>query len=317
MSKTPKLEGLHLKRYNKLNQKLKEAVRHQNYDLAKEIYADISSLLVPLGKLNRVYKCRNLLFRSAIDTGQLDGVEKGLTIVSERLNKNTKGWLTSHSLLSILYLREGKLEKARQHIEITLRNEVVIESLDRRKKFHAQFIERLEEEALLYTLRGPSRPTLDLQKLINDIQFLFQKNATEAEMEALIADCTPPETRELLLKVDRIVRKHLPYRDEITALPDLFTEKGKSFIGKRIFKALKRRTYVGLCDPQSQVNKLWTEKGIGGLFTGSALGTCIASTFERFEIAYVTMAAPFIGLLLKIGIESVCDSIEEEPDYLS
>lgn len=311
------LNEIQKKRASKLSKKLKDAVRVQNYEIAAAAYRDLSSLLAPLGQNTRIYKARNLLFRVSIDTDRLDGVEQGLEILTERLKPNTKGWLTAHSLLAILFLRTGDLHRAKSHIEITLGNESVIKTEKRRRLFHSQFIERLEEEAIIYTLKQQEHTEIDVENLSSAVAQLFERNLTEAEITIQIADIAPSATSQLLIQVDQFVRKQLPYRNVILSLPDPATTQGREFVGKKIFKALKRRTYVGICDPNSQVNKVWTEHGIGGLFTGSVVGTALAASFARADIACGTIAVPFLALLAKIGVEAACESISSEPDFLN
>ena len=274
-------------------------------------------MLAPLGKNTRIYKARNLLFKVSIDTDRLEGIEEGLKIVTERLKPNTKGWLTAHSLLAILFLRKGELHRAKQHIGITLTNESVIKTEKRRRLFHNQFIERLEEEAIIFTLQNKERTEIDIKDLPIAVEELFKNNLSETEITIQIANIAPAETSQLLLQIDNLVRKQLPYRREVLALPDPLTMKGREFVGKKIFKALKRRTYAGLCDPNSQVNKVWTEQGIGGLFTGSVVGTTLATSFARADLACGTIAVPFLALVAKVGIEAVCDSISGESDFLN
>lgn len=318
MGRKSTLNDVQRKRTARLTKQLKEAAYRQDYELAKAVYQDLMSLLPSHEEKTRIYKLRVLLFRAAIDSGNIDGVEKGLQIIIDRLNSNTKGWLSAHANLAILYLKINRFEESKNHIHVVLSNEQVIRNEDRRKKFHQQFIERLEEEAVIICLRKRNcAAKIDPEKLENDVARLFQRNLSETEMIVELAEVAPIEVSQFLLRIDRYARDQLPYRMEMLPGPRPDSSEEKEFVGKRIFKALKLRSFAALCDPNSQVNKLWTEKGIGGLFAGSIIGSSIGAVFQKHEIACGALAAPFVGMMLKVGIEAVCDSISKEPDYLT
>lgn len=278
MGKKSTMNDVQRERAGRLTKQLKEAVYRQDYELAKAVYQDLLSLLPSHEEKTRIYKLRVLLFRAAIDTGNIDGVEKGLQIIINRLNSNTKGWLSAHANLAILYLKTNRFEESKNHIHVVLSNEQVIKSENRRKKFHQQFIERLEEEAVIFCLRARGNGArIDSAKLEDDVARLFQRNLSETEMIVELAEVAPIEVSQFLLKIERYARDQLPYRMELLPQPRSESSEEKEFVGKRIFKALKRRSYAALCDPNSQVNKLWTEKGIGGLFSGSIISSSIGA----------------------------------------
>lgn len=143
------------KRAKKLSAALREAVRNADYGNAKLIFHDYHSLLHVFGDKSktRLLKARLWVWEAAIEAREFQEARKGLSIVLDRLNENTRGYLETLKLLTVLEIRAGNIQLAGEHAKTVVQNITAIRTEKTRREFHEDFIDRIKQEVTIYLLR--------------------------------------------------------------------------------------------------------------------------------------------------------------------
>ncbi|RYD20293.1 MAG: hypothetical protein EOP88_15610 [Verrucomicrobiaceae bacterium] len=297
----------------KLERELNKAAVAKNLKAANDLYMKLSFLLSPLNHNHRLLKAKIPLFRIAMDLGPFPELEDNLRKASMQLDWQTPEWLEVNFLLALHFVKKGEFADAKLYISVVLENEHVIPSPVQRKQFHEKVIARLSDEFVIHHLKSRQSGEIDPQKLEIDVLKILVSDRSDDDILVSISDSTPIETARALYLLESFSREKslAPL-----ALPDMESRKGKIFVGGKLFRAFKSRARAAICDPESPVNKAWKEKGVTSLFGGkSLLAASVASAFNRVDLAIYAIAVPVTALIVKTGIEAVCDATEE--DFIS
>jgi len=65
--------------------------------------------------------------------------------------------------------------------------------------------------------------------------------------------------------------------------------------------------YRSLCDPTSEIYKVWFNKGFGFVLNKFYIGSAITSVLADLGIGMKAVAIPIVALLIKFGIEVYCE----------
>ena len=304
-NKLPNLTQLQKSRLKIFETKLRIAVYKGNYEHAKEIVLDIQKLLRATGHETRLMKAKNWLFEAALEAGELGTAEIGLIGILKKTNKNTRVHLEATALLAIVYLRQAKLKEAEPLMKEVLKNDKVIRSEKRRRQFRINTIKRFEEEVTIASLRDKFKERMSAREIQNEAGQLLQQK-TDDEIFELIGKASPPETRELILKVSEFSKRQLPPADiKLLQSPtDRISDKN---VGITVFEAAKNVIWRSLCDPKSDIYQVWVHKGIGFFFSKIYLGSAMAQALTNLGMGIKAFAVPFTALIIKMGIEIYCE----------
>lgn len=310
MEKPPKLTEEQKNKLKILEPKLRQAVYKGNYEYAKEIVLDIQNLLRPTKHETRLMKAKNWLFEAALEAGELGIAERGFIGIRQKMNNNTRVYLEASSLLAIVYLRQGKIEKAEPLMQEVLKNDKVITSQKRRRQFRVNVIRRFEEEATIASFRNRFKERMSAREIQDEAGQLLREK-TDDEIYELIGFSSPPETKQLILKISEFAKKQLPPADiKLLQSPqDRIKDKN---VGITVFQAAKNVLWRSLCDPKSDIYQAWVHKGIGFFFSKVYLGSAVAQALTNLGMGIKSLAVPITALIIKFGIEVYCEKYKPQ-----
>jgi len=305
MSKPPKLTEEQKRKLKIFETKLKCAVYKGNYEHSKELVYDIQKLLRPTGHETRLMKSKNWLFEAALEAGELGIAERGFQGILKKMNRNTRIYLEASALLAVVYLRQGRISDAEPLMRDVLKNDKVIKSEKRNRQFRVNVIRRFEEEATIASFRDKFKERMSARNIQNEAGALLQQS-TEEDIYEMIGKASPPETKQLILKVFEYAKKQLPPAD-IKLLPSPKDRINDKNVGVTVFQAAKNVLWRSLCDPKSDIYQAWVHKGIGFFFSKIYLGTAVAQALTNLGMGIKSLAVPITALIIKFGIEVYCE----------
>ena len=310
MVKPPKLTEGQKRKLKIFETKLRGAVYKGNYEHAKELVFDIQNLLRPTGHETRLMKSKNWLFEAALEAGELGIAERGFQGILQKMNKSTRVYLEASALLAIVYLRQGKITEAEPFMRAVLRNDKIIKSEKRNRQFRLNVIKRFEEEATIASFRNKFRERMSARNIQNEAGQLLQQK-TDEEIYEMIGKASPPETKQLILKVSEFAKKQLPPAD-IKLLPSPRDRINDKNVGITVFQASKNVLWRSLCDPKSDIYQAWVHKGIGFFFSKIYLGTAVIQSLTNIGMGIKSLAVPLTALIIKFGIEIYCEKYKPQ-----
>ena len=310
MTKPPKLTDEQKRKLKIFEAKLRNAVYKGNYRHAKELVLDIQNLLRPTGHETRLMKSKNWLFEAALEAGELGIAENGFRGVIQKTNKNTRVYLEAQALLAIVYLRQGKISEAEPLMKKVLKSDNVIKSERKNRQFRVNVIKRFEEEATIASFRNKFRERMSARDIQNEAGALIQQR-TDDEIYEMIGKASPPETKQLILRVSEFAKKQLPPAD-IKLLPSPKDRINDKNVGITVFQAAKTVMWRSLCDPQSDIYQAWVHKGIGFFFSKIYLGSAVAQALTNLGMGIKALAVPITALIIKFGIEVYCEKYKPQ-----
>lgn len=305
MSKPPNLTDAQKEKLNRLEPALREAAKLGDYNKAKTITHDIQNVLRPTGHETRLMQAKNWLFESALESGEIQTAITGFIGIRKKTSKYTRVYLEASSLLAICYLRINEIDKAEPLMAEVLRNETYIKSEKRRREFRLNVIQRFEEEGALASFRGKYHEIFDGEELQNDAgKLVLTEN--EDQLFTILGKHAPPETKNIILRIELFSRKQLPASD-IKLLADPRDRIKDEEVGRTLFSSIKRVLWRSLCDPSSDIYQAWFHKGMGIVLNKFYIGSAVTSALADLGIGLKAVAVPIVALIIKFGIEVYCE----------
>lgn len=307
MKRPPKLTTEQKARLGELDPALRRAVRLGDYKKAEVVTKEIQLLLRPTGHETRLMRAKNRLYECAMEAGELFTAIQGLIGVRKKTSPRTRVYLEATALLAICYLRNDEEEKAEPLIAEALKKDANISSKARRVEFKQRLIRRFSEEGLLTVLKRQrtDRPLLDVDSIHNEAGLMVRTN-TEDEMRVKLAEAVPNEAFSFFRKVDAFSRKQLP-PDERKLLPPPIAPSVKRETGDTVFSALGRVFWRSLCDPKSDVHKMWFEHGFMAAVDKKLITASIVGAFFTGGITLYGLVVPVVAMVMKFGIDFICE----------
>lgn len=307
MSRPPPLTELQKRHLRRLEPVLRDAARRGDYETAKSIGAEIQDLLRPTGHETRLMQAKNWLFEAAMEAGKIASVAiPGFTGVRAKTGTTTRVYLEATASLAICYLRQDNPEKAEPLIAEALTREVNIQSDRRRAQFRRRMIDRFESEWVLATLRK-ARPFEAMDPTLVEQQAgMMVAKQTDEEILEEVGRSVSPEVVERIFRVYDFARKQLPPVEQ-KYLPSSTERRQKKEVGRTVLDAAKEVVWKSLCDPTSDVYKLWYENGVQAVVDKKIVGTAVVAALGGFAIGWYALAAALAATVFKMGLEVFCD----------
>ncbi|MHA4896920.1 hypothetical protein ACXZ1K_19380 [Pedobacter sp. PWIIR3] len=301
-----KLNPIQRERADRLETQLKTAVRKRDIESAKRVIVDLQPIYQSTGNTAKLMQAKIRLYELSMDTGLLANATNGLSSIRVAVNKNTRTYLEASVLLAICYLRLKELGKAEPIIREVLINDDVIKSIEKRKAFRKNMIERFDEEGLLYAL-SEDVPTIakhNYSEIQEAAVSLLRSNYDTQDLFDRIGSDVPSSAKNVLLRVDEFSKKQLPSAERIAIQSGAENLENKK-VGKTLFSSMKRVVYNSICDKDSEIYKEWYQ---GGLTTVTSMITVlVADAFHSLNIAIRGIIVTVSALIIKFGIAIYCE----------
>lgn len=314
MKRPPALTDSQKRRLNVLEPALRQAVKLGKYERAKLLTHEIQDVLRPTGHETRLMQAKNWLFEAALESGNLEFAISGFQGVRKKAAPSTRLYLEATALLAVCYLRKKDLKSARPLMEESLDNLRNISSERQRRKLRSNLVKRFEEEGMIAALSqdvSAGSSLLNVEEIHRNATVISQTKSND-EIIMLLGESTPTYVIDFLKRVSDESRKLLPYK-EILLLPSGETNENHLNLGKKVFASLKRIIWKSLCDPESDVYKLWYSDGVKAVLDKKYLTGSIVAAFSGYRIGIYALAVHTSAIVLKTGIEVFCDVYQPPP----
>ncbi len=308
MARDPKLTEEIKKELLKLELELKKCIKVADFDMASKYMTSIQNLLKPKGYNSRLMKNKNYFFEVALEAGKLEYAISGLTGVRDKVSTGSRMFLESTAILAICYIRKGDLKKAQTFIDETIRNINNITSDDLRRSFHKSFLNRVDNEVLLNSLKDTAE-SLDVDEVHGKSIELIQTK-TEDEIYEILGTCIPDSVIKLLATSQKHNLLLISTSDRI-CLPPPISEQKKKVIGMKVSSAIKRVVWKSLCDPDNEIYKAWSQ-GLSIVHDKKYISGAIVCTLANWKIGTSLMAASICALAIRFGVGVFCEIFEPE-----
>lgn len=298
-----KLPDSVLKELRPLEKQLHAAVRSGKVEQAIEIAGQIQHHFTDRNH-HRLLRAKLWVFEAALDANRLSYAESGFQGVRQLCNSGTRVHLEATALLGVCTLRLGDTAEAKKLFRDVIRNINDIISDRTRRLFQKRLIERIEEECIFTELIGAGEARLDVDEMHEQAVLLIRRNS-DNEILKLIGNSVPPKGIALLQDVREYSVKLLSPPDR-KALPAPQNAEAPLTIGKRTSTVLQRIAWKTLCDPDSQLYKLWS-KQVPEVFNKGYFTGAIATTMASWKIGIPILGAGIAAIAMKSSAEVFCE----------
>jgi hypothetical protein len=291
-------------RLRRLEPRLRASVNRGDYDLAKRIVVDIQSVLRPTGHETRLMQAKIWVFEAAMEAGRLEIAVQGLSGVRQKVARRTRLFLEATALLAICYIRQRNLDAAAPLMQEVLTNDAFISSPLRRREFRGRVVQRFDEEGALSAMIGRFAESMDANEVHEQAVDLV-RSAPEDEIFARVGDALPADVVDFVKQVDDLARRLLP-KGEVRYLPPPRHLLEKDVLGRTAVGAVRRVLWRALCDPDSDLHRMWFAKGMGVVFSKPYIATAVTAALAGGGIGLKALAVSAAAFALKFGIEVFC-----------
>jgi len=310
MKRPPPLTEAQRKKLARLEPRLKNAARMGNLTAAKQLAAELQSILRPTGHHMRLFQSKIWLFESALEAGETQFAIRGFEGIRSSVKPITRLYLEATGMLAVCHLRNDDIESAKPLMKEVLANFEVIKSDFQRRFFKRRLIDRFNEEAVLASLRNCGTDHLDSSEIQAEAGRLVQSK-TEDELFLFLGETTPEHSVDILLRIEEYALKQLP-RLDLKYLPGPKVRTERREVGKTVFASLKRTLWRSLCDPDSDIYKVWFQQGMGVVLDKKYIGMAVVCALSGMGIGLKALAVSTAALLIKFGLEVFCDIYKPE-----
>lgn len=106
--------------------------------------------------------------------------------------------------------------------------------------------------------------------------------------------------------VDDFAKRQLSYEEQKLLPSSQETIKGE-ITGRTVFASFKRVLYKSICDPQSEVYKVWYTNGIGEFHNKRLVTGSIMGSLAGIGLCNIVIIISAAALLLRFGLDIYCD----------
>lgn len=307
--KKPKLSILQVESLNnrleRLTPQFRKAIKGKSIIDAKTVIVDLQQVLRTLGKMTKLVEFKNQLFELALEEKDYDFAIDGFLSNRTLVNNSTRLHLEATALLAIAYLRKGAIEKAKPFIKEVLQSKNVIKTEATREKFNKEIIARFDEECALASLKSNNKIEINIDELHKEVIKVLN-TATNEQLYIAIGRTLPKFTKDLLYEVDKFSKNQLPYKEQkMLPAPEELIKNEPA--GRTVFSSFKRVVYNSLCDPTSEVYKIWYSNAVGSIVDKKYITTAVAFALAGQGIGIVALAISAAALVIRFGLDIYCE----------
>lgn len=200
----------------------------------------------------------------------------------------------------------------KKYIKKVLSSHGVIKTKRTREIFHSAIIDRFNEEEALATLTGFDS-FLDVENIETE-SIRIIKNLSNDEIFVNIGKFSTQATKDLIFTVHEYSTKQLMLEERMV-LPSPDQKIKDKEVGITIFESVKRVLYNSLCNPESEIYKVWFNNGMKLVLDKKYIVTSVVSCLSGIEFGIPMITSSLVALITKFGIEIYCTKYK--PVYIS
>ncbi|MDD3683526.1 MAG: hypothetical protein PHW09_06600 [Desulfovibrio desulfuricans] len=301
---TQKLTQAQKDRFNRLTAQLRECHQAGDFESAKLFAYDIRSLAQSTGDKARWLYALNILSETALMAGKVNYAIQLLNNSVQTSNGTTRLRVEAYCLLAIAYLRSGEIESARNSAVNGINTIKNITSKFSRQNFYKNFIERIEEEAILAGARLENTPHFDVDIVQADAIKILSES--ESQLLTRIGSALPDRSVNLFHTFRDTTLLQIPHQERLCLQPPP-GEIPTLSIGKRAMAALKHICWATLCDKNDELYKAWSE-GLALVYDKKLIAGAIVAAFSGANIGSSVLAASTAAYIFKFTCRTFCEA---------
>jgi len=308
VTRPPPLTDLQKRRLGELEPALRLASKRGDYSEARRLTQAIQGLLRKTGHETRLQQAKNWLFEAALEDGRIQTAISGFEGVRKKTNKRTRVYLEATALLAISYLRLRDFDSAKPLIAEAHARVNNINSDRRRRQFQRRLVDRFEVEWTIAVLADDAPSILDTDEVYADAGRLVQ-TTTGDELLKYMGESLRADQVDQILRVYEFSRKQLPSADR-KLLPSPEDKRKRREVGSTLLASAKRVIWRSLCDPESDVYKMWFTNGLAKVTDYRVIAGAVSASLLSAKLTYLAIAAGATAMLVKMGVEVFCESFQ-------
>ncbi len=293
---------------------LRVAVLNRDLKCAKRLALEAQKILRSPGKENetRLMKIKVWYAECEMECSNYRTAEGLLIGARSKVRKRTRVHLEATALLAIVYLRMGKLSKAKPLITSSIKGTNVISSKERRRDFVHHLMVRYENESMLYNLRGMGEELVEESISQEAIEII--RTETEDGLIRRVGQSIPVSCFNGLPEINEAAGLNLTYEEKklLPAPPDPSEAKKNA---PRVMKIVGAIIWKKICSPESPVYQEWVKKGYNAVVNHNVITTIVVASFASVKIGLACLATAVVAFLVKCGLEGFCEVYQ--PDLMS
>jgi hypothetical protein len=306
MTRPPKLTNDQKRHLKNLEPVLRSAARRGDFETAKRVATEIQAVLRPTGHETRLMQAKNWLFEAALEAGKTSIAVAGFMGVRNKSSATTRVFLEATALLAICHLRRGDFESAEPFMADAIRREYNIASAQRRAQFRRRMIDRFEAEWVVATLRAAGRFEAMDPSAVQDEAGRMVRTKGDDEILEQVGRSVTPEIVERIFRVYDFARNQVPPVEQ-KYLPSGQERRRQKEVGRTLTEAVKKVVWRSLCDPSSDIYKLWYASGFEAVINKKVIGTAVVMALGGIGVGWFVLAASVSAMIFKMGIEVFCE----------
>lgn len=307
MKRPAALSESHNRRFQTLKKQLLTACAIGDVSGGKLVARDLKNLLLPTGHHTKYYEmllnlCEMLILKNEY------GIANGyLERIVSTTKENTRLFQEASFLLAIGKMHSHDLDGAEKNLRASLHS-TAIKDPNRRKEFLRRISKRFEEESLITSL-GTGDASIDIDKVIAQVEKNFVSNISDDEIMGEIGRVVPQQALEFVKRMSDMANRQLTHHER-KMLPPPPASKDIIRIGQTTFAALSRRLWLSICPPESKfqmaLDAAQDPKTI-------VIGIVTELTSQGFGFPVTMALAGISTYLLKITINGYCTKFQPTP----
>lgn len=288
----------------KLEADLQVAVKAGATERAAEIAGQIQTLFGTDRTHHRLLRAKLWAFEACLDANRLAYAESGFVGIRKLAGSTTRLYLEASALLAVCLLRQKNTSKAKTLIREVITKINNIKSDRTRNQFQKRLINRIEEECILTELIGRDEGHLVEDEIHKKAIQLIQQNSDD-EIIKLIGNSVPVSGILLLREVREYSILRLPPPDQKLLPAPEESEKPKN-IGKKALAVLRRIGWKTMCNTDSEIYKLWSQR-IPKVFNQGYFAAAITASLNSWSIGMPLLASGVVAIVMKYSAEEFCE----------
>lgn len=284
---------------------LQRASRYGQFKEAERVMKIIQHLFVNNRSHYRLLRAKNWFFQAAFEDNRIDYAIRGFETIRIRANENTRIYLEATGLLGICHLRKKNIEEAKKYIREAVLSINNIRSNARRNQFQKRIIDRIETESILGFISVENAKKID-EELIQKEAIKLIQSKSETQIYEQIGQVIPRNLYDAITGIKDYSVNLLPAHDQKLLYPARKTISKAKF-GKKIIGSIHRIVWRSVCNPDSQIFKLWNKK-IPEVYNQGYFLVAVATTYAKFSLGFPLLASGVLAIMMQYSAKEFCEN---------
>ena len=299
-----------LKLFREYEPRLRMAARHGHPKEALKMVLALREAMLPDKRHSRLLRANCYYYDALINTGRAANAIPGLKSIRKDLEDSAPfgkvsspvAYVEATMLLSICFLRGKDFKNALPLIEYVISHYNETGSVEKRRRWQRDYIERIQHEVILAHMIVPEAQPLLSEDVEAKAAELINQNIDE--VYDTLENALPGKAKQLMLDVTDNAIPLLTAEDRM-ALPGPINDPEQISRRKPVVATLRELGWRLVCDPDSFFYQQWVKDP--KLFYG-AVSIHVATLFNTWQIPTVLFAGGVASEIMRFRTKVFCEN---------